>query len=124
MDFCEAAYNRDRREGVVDYNVELPQRTLEYARWMILRMLYACRPGAASETIVLRVLLSLDFDCELDDVRQAIDYMQSTGLAQTRQNRRTGRQARLTALGVAVVEYDERAPSGIARTRTWHSPKR
>jgi hypothetical protein len=105
-------------------NIELQQPAREFTRWMILRMLYASRPGAASETIILRVLQNLDFDCELNDVRQAIDYMQSAGLAKAGQNGRTGWRASLTALGMAVVEYGARAPSGIGRPRRWRSPKR
>jgi len=102
----------------------LEQRTREFTRWMVLRMLYACRPGAANERIILRVLNSLDFNCELDDVREAIDYMQLIGLAEARQNRIRGGSARLTRLGVAVVEYSTRAPTGIGRPRRWRNSKR
>ena len=108
----------------MDDNIELQQRAREFTRWMILRMLYACRPGAASETIIMRVLQNLDFDCDLDDVREAIEYMQSAGLAETGHHSRTAWRARLTALGVAVVEYNARAPSGIGRPRRWRSAKR
>jgi hypothetical protein len=101
--------------------IGLEQRTREFTRWMILRMLYACRPGAANERIILRVLQGLDFNCELHDVREAIDYMQLIGLAEARQNRRTGARARLTGLGTAVVEYSTRAPSGVGRPRSWRS---
>ncbi len=86
-------------------------------------MLYACRPGEASERIILRVLRSLDFNCELEDVREAINYMQLIGLAEARHNRHDGGRARLTALGVAVVEYSVIAPSGIGRPRKWRSTK-
>jgi hypothetical protein len=105
------------------YTVQLEQRTREFIRWIILRMLYACRPGAANERIILRVLRSLDFNCELEDVREAINYIQSIGLATARHNRRQGGQARLTALGVAVVEYSIVAPSGIGRPRKLASGK-
>jgi hypothetical protein len=84
---------------------------------MILRMLYAIRPGGVSETIVLRVLQDLDFECELNDVRQEMDYLRSLGLAEASQDVPTGWWSRLTAQGVAVVEYDTPAPSGIGRTK-------
>lgn len=96
----------------------------EFTRWIILRMLYACRPGAASEKLILRVLQSLELNCDLADVREAIDYMQFIGLAESDKNRLATGRARLTPLGVAVVEYSTRAPSGIARPRRWHKSKR
>jgi hypothetical protein len=109
---------------VLNVKIEMQQPVGEFIRWMILRMLYACRPGRVSETIILRVLQNLEFDCELDDVRQVIDYMQSVGLAEAGQNRLTGWRARLTGLGVAVVEYNAEAPSGIGRPRRWRGPNR
>lgn len=90
---------------------------------MILRMLYACRPGAATDIVIARVLQNLEFAWSLDDVHEAIDYMQLTGLADIQQSR-TGWRARLTALGVAVVEYSARAPAGIRRPRRWRSSTR
>ena len=84
---------------------------------MILRMLYAGRPGGVSETIILRVLQDLDFDCELNDVRREMDYLRSLGLAEAGQDDLAGWWARLTAQGVAVVEYNASAPSGVGRPR-------
>ncbi len=104
--------------------IELQEHAREFARWMILRMLYAGRPGGASEIIVLRVLQSLDFYCKSNDVRQDIDYLHSIGLAETGQDSKTRRWARLTELGVAVVEYSAQAPSGIGRPRRSRKPKR
>jgi hypothetical protein len=89
----------------------------EFTRWIILMMLYACRPGAASERILLRVLQSLHFDCELDDVRQGLKYMTSVGLVQTASDRCSGWRARLTSLGAAVIEYKARPASDIRRRR-------
>jgi hypothetical protein len=104
--------------------IELQKRDREFARWMILRMLYAGRPGGISEIVILRVLQSLDFVCELDHVRQDIDYMQSIGLAEAGWDGMTGCWARLTALGIAVVEYNEHAPSDIGRPRRGRSSKK
>jgi hypothetical protein len=104
-------------------NIAAQEENTGFVQWMILRMLYACRPGAASEKIILKVLESLDFGCELNDVREAITYMQSAGLLNTIHGR-TGWRARLTKLGVAVVEYSEQAPPGIGRPRKWRSSKK
>jgi hypothetical protein len=97
--------------------IELQKRAREFVRWMILRMLYAIRPGGVSETIVLGVLQDLNFDCELDDVRQEIDYLRCVGLAEAGQDDLAGGWSRLTVLGVAVVEYNAPAPSRIGRTK-------
>src|SRR5690348_6271252 len=80
----------------------------KFLRWMILRMLYAARPGGASEIIMPQVLQSMEFDCELNDVRQDMDYMCAVGLAEAGQDDLTGCRARLTALGVAVVDCSVR----------------
>ena len=104
--------------------IELQKHAREFVRWMILRMLYAGRPGGVSEIIILQVLQNMDFDCELNDVRQDMDYMRSVGLAEAGQDDLTGCWARLTALGVAVVEYSARAPLGIGRPRRWHGSKK
>jgi hypothetical protein len=118
------AFDRDTEGGLLNEKIGSQQRPQEFIRWMVLRMLYACRPGAACETIILRVLQTLEFDCEPDDVRQAVDYMQSVGLAEAGQHRRTGPCARLTALGIAVVEYNAQSPSGIGRPQRWRGSGR
>ncbi len=115
---------RSENEGTLDDKIELQEHAREFARWMILRMLYAGKPGEVSETILLRVLQSLDFDCELDDVRRDMDYLSSAGLTETGQNGVMGYRARLTELGVAVVEYSAWASSGIGRPRRWRNSKR
>jgi hypothetical protein len=107
----------------LDTKIELQEQAREFARWMILRMLYAVRPGGVSETILLHVLESLDFHCELDDVRREVDYLRSVGLAKTGEDRLTGRSARLTKFGTAVVEYSAHAPIGIDRPRRRRSSK-
>jgi len=108
----------------LDTKIELQEHAREFTRWMILRMLYAVRPGGVCEIILLRVLGSLDFNCELDDVRREVDYLRSVGLAEAGEGRLTGRSARLTELGVAVVEYSAHAPAGIDRPRRRRSSKR
>ena len=112
-----------KKGDVLNDKLTQSQPLREFTRWMILRMLYACRPGMASDRLIVRVLQNLEFAWSLDDVHEAIDYMQSTGLADS-QHRRTGWRARLTALGVAVVEYSARAPAGIRRPRKWRGSKR
>jgi len=109
--------------AILNDKIELQKRARELVRWMILRMLYAGRPGRVSELIILRVLKSLDFDCKLDDVRQDMDYMRSVGLAEAGQDNLRGWWARLTALGIAVVEYGARTPSGIGHPEDDAVPK-
>jgi hypothetical protein len=109
---------------VLNDKIELQKPAREFAGWMMLRMLYAVRPGRVSQAVILRVLQNLDFDCEPGDVRQTIDYMRSVGLAEAGQNAMKEWWARLTVLGVAVVEYTAQAPSGIGRPKRWRGSKR
>ncbi|SRR6266851_2980100 len=117
--FPYAAFKPRYLPGVVlNDKIELQKHAREFARWMILRMLYAGRPDGIGEAIILRVLQDLDFDCELDDVRRQLDYLRSLGLAEAGQDDPgAGWWARLTAQGVAVVEYNASAPSGVGRPR-------
>jgi hypothetical protein len=107
----------------LDDKIELQEHAREFTRWMMLRMLYAVRPGRAGQTVLLRVLQSLDFNCQLDDVRRDMDYLRSVGLAEAGEDNLRGYWARLTNLGVAVVEYNAQAPSGIDRPRRWRNSK-
>ena len=108
----------------MDTKIEPQEHAREFTRWMILRMLYAIRPGGVSETVLMHVLGSLDFNCELDDVRREVDYLRSLGLAEAGKGSLTGRSTRLTELGAAVVEYSAHAPAGIDRPRRRRSSKR
>jgi len=95
----------------------LDKQRRENARWVILRMLYAGRPIGASEAIIQRVLQDVGLDHTIEEVRREFDYLGSLGLAEVGEDELVGWYARLTAPGVALVEYNAPAPPGIARPR-------
>jgi hypothetical protein len=100
----------------LDDKVRAGKIRLETARLLILRVLYAARPIEAGETILLRILNDFHFNHTLDDVRRELDYLRSLGLAEADQDEAVGWWARLTALGIAVVELNAPVPAGSART--------
>ncbi len=95
--------------------IDLEKTRRETARLLILRALYAARPIEAGDTIVLHILNDFHFNYTLDDVRRELDYLRALGLAEAGQDEAVGWWARLTALGIAVVEHNAPVPAGIAR---------
>jgi hypothetical protein len=115
--FSQAASRHDYSGVILNDKIELQKHDREFVRWLILHMLYAARPGGISDIVILRVLQNLDFDCQVDRLREDLDYLQSVGLAEAGHDDIIGYRAGLTRLGVAVVEYKERVPSGVGRPK-------
>ncbi len=80
-------------------------------------MLDAGRPIGLSETIVARLLADTQLDGSRDAVRRELDYLRDLGFVRIEVSDVEDEtwHARLTADGVAVVEYTMAAPAGIAR---------
>jgi hypothetical protein len=97
--------------------INLDQRYREEARWRILRVVDAGRPIAVSEHVVWRVLNDLKIPFSLMQLRRELDYLSDLGLLAVEGQESENWFARLTAAGVDVVEYNAKAPSGIARPR-------
>jgi hypothetical protein len=123
LSFLSPPLSKQHSGGTLNNKTEPGKHAREFARWLILRMLYAVRPRDSDEINILRVLQSFDFDCELEHVRQDIDYMAAAGLVQASQESPTRYRARLTTTGTALVEYNAPALSGIARPRRRRNSK-
>jgi hypothetical protein len=98
--------------------MDLDQKRHEEARWRLLRILNAGRPIGVSESVASRVLAETKLDGSRDAVRRDLDYLRELGLVQIEVSDLDDEtwHARLTADGVAVVEYTVvTAPAGIAR---------
>jgi hypothetical protein len=93
------------------------QARRETARLLMLRSLYVARPIEADDTTLLRILNDFHFDYSLEDVQRDLDYLRSLGLAEAGPAEPFGWWARLTALGVAVVEHNAPVPVGITPPR-------
>jgi len=99
--------------------MDLEQKQREEARWRILRVLDAGRPIAVSENIVWRVLHDIRLPMSVSSVRREIDYLRDLGLVEIEGENSESWYAKLTAMGVDVVEYTVVAPAGVARPRKY-----
>ena len=99
--------------------MDLEQKQREEARWRILRVLDAGRPIAVSENIVWRVLHDIRLPMSVSSVRREIAYLRDLGLAEVEGEESESWFAKLTAMGVDVVEYTLVAPAGVARPRKY-----
>ncbi len=99
--------------------MDFEQKQREEARWRILRVLDAGRPIAVSENIVWRVLHDIHLPMSVRSVRREIDYLKDLGLVEIEGEDTDTWFAKLTALGVDVVEYTVAAPAGVARPRKY-----
>jgi hypothetical protein len=95
--------------------MDIHQKRREERRWIILRILDAGRPIGASESIVGSVLSDTKLDGSPAAVRRELDYLCGLGLVEVSDLDDGTWHARLTANGVAVLEYVVAAPAGIAR---------
>jgi len=99
--------------------LDLEQRLREEARWRILRVVDAGRPVAVCEQIVWRVLTDIKLGLSLNQVRRELSYLRDLGLLELEGEDSDIWFAKLTALGVDVVEYTAKAPAGVARPRKY-----
>jgi hypothetical protein len=95
-------------------DINLEKRIREEARWHILRILDAGRPVGVNAAVIVRLLEDSNLSCTPDTVRRELDYLQGLGLIEAGDDHGFGK---LTAHGVAVVEYNAPAPAGIARPK-------
>jgi hypothetical protein len=94
----------------------LVQKRREDARWKILRIADAGRPTGVGEAIVNRILADAAIPFSRDDLRRELTYLHELALLDIHDDAEEW-IARLTAAGVAVVEYTAPAPAGVARPR-------
>src|SRR5260370_42271060 len=96
---------------------DLEQKRREDARWKILRIADAGRPIGVGEAIIVRVLADAAIPFSRDDLRRELTYPHALALLDVHDDAEEEWIARLTAAGVAVVEYTAPAPAGGARAR-------
>jgi hypothetical protein len=99
--------------------IDLEQKQREEARWRILRVVDAGRPVAVAESIIWRVLVDLRLPFSLNAVRRELTYLRDLGILELQGEDSDTWLVRLTARGVDVVEYNDKAPAGIARPRKY-----
>ena len=99
--------------------IDLEQRQREEARWRILRVVDAGRPIAVTEQIIWRVLTDIKISFSLNQLRRELAYLRDLTLIEIEGEGSENWFAKLTAVGVDVVEYTVQAPAGIARPRKY-----
>jgi hypothetical protein len=99
--------------------IDLDQKQREEARWRILRVVDAGRPVAVAESIIWRVLVDIGLPFSLIAVRRELTYLHDLGILELQGVDTDTWLVRLTAHGVDVVEYNDKAPAGIARPRKY-----
>jgi hypothetical protein len=99
--------------------IDLEQKQREEARWRILRVVDAGRPVAVAESIIWRVLVDIGLPFSLIAVRRELTYLHDLGILELQGVDTDTWLVRLTAHGVDVVEYNDKAPAGIARPRKY-----
>jgi hypothetical protein len=91
----------------------------ETLRWLILLTLNAARPVGASELIVMDALRQAQPDVTEREARVELDYLEERELVEI-----SGREspywfAKLTRIGIDVVEYTVDCDPGIARPKKY-----
>jgi hypothetical protein len=100
-------------------SIDLEQRQREEARWRILRVVDAGRPIPVTEQIIWRVLTDIKLSFSLNQLRRELSYLRDLALIEIEGEGGENWFAKLTAVGVDVVEYTATSPAGIARPRKY-----
>jgi hypothetical protein len=99
--------------------MDLQQRQREEARWRILRVVDAGRPIPVTEQIIWRVLTDIKLSFSLNQLRRELSYLRDLTLLELEGEGGENWFAKLTAVGVDVVEYTADSPAGVARPRKY-----
>lgn len=95
------------------FDPEKSQR--ETLRWLILLALNAARPLGAGETLILDTVRQVIVNCTVRDLRNELDYLMERELIHLDGREGPQWRAKLTRIGVDVVEYTAPCDPGIAR---------
>lgn len=95
------------------FDPEKSQR--ETLRWLILLTLNAARPLGAGETLILDTVRQVIVNCTVRDLRNELDYLMERELIHLDGREGPQWRAKLTRIGVDVVEYTAPCDPGIAR---------
>ena len=99
--------------------IDIEQKQREEARWRIMRVIDAGRPIAVSENIIWRVLADIKLALSINAIRRELSYLRDLGMIEIEGEGGETWFGKLTAHGVDVVEYNQGAPSGIARPKKY-----
>jgi hypothetical protein len=98
--------------------VELAQAQREVARWRVLQILHAGQPVGVNFAVIELALNDAKLKIGRDQLCAELDYLQEKSLLTIERGHYFDEDevaARLTPVGVDVVEYTVECPPGIAR---------
>ena len=101
------------------HEIDLDRSQREEARWRVLRALDASRPVLLSETVIHRTLADVELQVSPAGLRRELMYLRDKGLIDLIDTHAPTWLAKLTPMGIDVVEYTIAAPAGIARPEKW-----
>lgn len=90
------------------------QKEREALRWRVLSACYHSKPVSLGEALGLRICADTGLNVEIQQVREAMDYLAGKGLV-ILQRRDVGWLGRITDAGTDVVEGNTECPSGIGK---------
>jgi hypothetical protein len=91
----------------------------EVARWRILKVLDAGRPGRVNEQLILLALNDAEVALTQTELRRELDYLRDRKLVTVHGEQTPTWTAELTHYGVDLVEYTVDVFPGIARPPRW-----
>lgn len=97
-----------------DLSAKLRRNQIEAARWYILVALQAGRPLPVDEQILFRTLDDTHLKLTPQELRKELDYLQERQLLHIEEADSVW-SAKLTRLGIDLVEYTITCDPGIAR---------
>ncbi len=91
----------------------------ETARWRILKVLDAGRPGKVNEQLVLLALNDAELKLTAHELRRELDYLRERKLIDIYGEGTPVWAAELTRYGIDLIEYTIDCDPGIARPPRW-----
>lgn len=87
----------------------------EVGRWRILKILDSGRPGRLSEDLIRVALNDAEIQFTAQELRRELDYLALRKMVELHGQKTPHWSARLTRLGIEIVEYMVDCEPGIAR---------
>ena len=95
--------------------IDLEKQKREQLRWLILETLNAARPIGANEGLILQTVNAVQGDVTALELRRELDYLEARKLAEVSGKNSAMWNAKLTQVGIDLVEYTVDCDAGIAR---------
>lgn len=103
----------------IDTAIDIARAERETLRWVLLTALWHARPYGTTEHVLCLAAQDAGLRATSAEVRAELDWLARHGLADLERRERPLWETQITAHGMAVYEYREDAPAGMARPPRW-----